>query len=86
MPFETVCKFVVEEVAALRSGQERIRLTAITDGTVPEDRAFTKYTPSGSMEFQVGNPAVLGRFKPDQKVLIRIELPDEAVLEGPAGG
>jgi hypothetical protein len=36
----------------------RYTFTPVSDSNTPENAAFTKYTPSGSLEILVDNPAV----------------------------
>jgi hypothetical protein len=35
-----------------------------------EDNTFARYTPSGSAEYQITNPALAGSFKPGQKFYV----------------
>ena len=66
------CKFSVREVTKTapfnvnEPNPERIKMMAIGSGEVPEDAAFTKYTPSGELTFSLQNPALLGHFEPGQ--------------------
>lgn len=60
---KTRCKFRVESVT-LYQGAEVIKLNAISGGLTEEDKGFSKYTPSGDLQFNVNNPEVVGHFKP----------------------
>jgi len=50
-------KFKVESVTTF-PGQAavKIRMQAICDKSTEENRGFSKYTPSGTLEFYVDNP------------------------------
>lgn len=58
------CKFQVQSVTHMAYGGRTVKLQTQYDNTVPEDRAFTKATPSGSMEITIDNPAVFDVFTP----------------------
>lgn len=76
-----VCKFVVQSVKELnwpieegKFGQE-IEMTAICDNDSsnhPENESFSKYTPSGTLKFQVSNTAVIGVFRPGDYYYINL--------------
>jgi hypothetical protein len=58
------CKFRCESIqqftADTPSQKSRlITFRAIVDGSVPEDEAFTKYTPSGCFQVTIDNPRAL---------------------------
>ena len=64
MQIESVTKF---------AGCERIKMNAVC-GSAPfgekgesEDNTFALYTPSGTIELTINNPALAGKFQPDQK-------------------
>lgn len=40
-----------------QSGQRTYKFTAVYDPDLPEDQKFNKYTPSGSLEMVIDNPA-----------------------------
>jgi hypothetical protein len=41
---------------------------------VDEDNTYSKFTPSGSLELFVSNPALAGRIKPGQKLYLDFTL------------
>lgn len=60
-PMKTRCKFVVRQAVteynnAGPTGQTRFRLEAVCDAWIPENQAFTKWTPQGVLEVTVSNP------------------------------
>jgi hypothetical protein len=65
------CKFRVSEItpsdgkAPEDSGQFRLKLYALyeSEKTIPEDEAFTKYTPSGEFSAHINNPNVVAAVK-----------------------
>lgn len=67
-----ICKFRCCSVAKTESPYEVIKLTTDYDPTLPEDQSFTKFTPSGSMEFNLQNPALDGFFVPGKKYYVEI--------------
>ena len=73
---KTRCLFSVESVAKLTpdwegDARERIVMSACHDGT-PEGQQFSKATPSGRLEFELTNPAVVGTYEPGQLYYIDI--------------
>lgn len=64
------CKFNVQSVTDFGGNQRRINLAAICDSSVPEDQAFTKYTPNGNIEISITNPAAFGVFVPGKQVYV----------------
>lgn len=65
------CKFMCGSVQKFQSN-ERVFLDAVYEAGAPEDDAFSKYTPSGSMQFIVDNPSLDGFFVPGKKYYIDI--------------
>lgn len=63
MSVTTRCKFRCESVQKIDGAEpaENITLRASYDDS-PENKVWSKYTPSGSFQMYVTNPAVLGRF------------------------
>lgn len=57
------CKFTVSDVTDYMGTQKRVRLNTSYDPTVPEDIAFTKYTPCGFIDVTLENPAVFNMMK-----------------------
>jgi len=45
---------------------ERIKMNAVGASDIPEDQHFSKFTPQGSLEIFVTNPAVVGTFEPGE--------------------
>ena len=56
-------KMVCEEVAKNINAGERVKLRAVY-GDTPENKSFSKWTPSATVEMQISNPAALGAFVP----------------------
>ena len=52
---------------------EEIKLWTEYDENDPEDTKFSAATPSGSMEFNLSNPALLDRFKQGQSYYVTLE-------------
>lgn len=48
----------VESFSAAPEGQRAYRFTAEYDASLPEDRRYARYTPSGELRIVVTNPAV----------------------------
>ena len=57
-------KFQVEFVTDYGNGNCAIHLKAICDSVTEENARFTKYTPSGTMDFTITNPLVTAQMKP----------------------
>lgn len=59
------CKFKVVGITDAGSTEalpiKRIHLTTQYDASIPEDRRFTQWTPTGDLTFVCTNPAVLDR-------------------------
>lgn len=73
MAERTRCKFVCE--SAEKVGQQttvRMRAQYESPNSVPEDQQFTKYTPWGTLEFGVENPALDGFFQPGKAYYLDI--------------
>lgn len=69
------CKFAVSSVTDHGKNQAKgVKLHTQYDQSIPEDVAFTKFTPSGEMNVQIANPAVLEFLKPGAVVYIDITL------------
>lgn len=66
------CKFNIVSVTDLGNNQRKIDMSAVCDSSIPEDRAFTKYTPSGTMSIMLTNPNVFGIFVAGTQVYIDI--------------
>ncbi len=57
------CKFKLTQITHLaNSTGKRYRFDAQYDERIPEDRMFFKYTPTGTFEMYVDNPAVEKNF------------------------
>lgn len=59
-------KMQVTKVSRTIYGGDTISLSCDYDETNPEDIAFSEATPSGSMEMQITNPKLIGKFEPGQ--------------------
>ena len=59
------CKFKVVNITDAGSTEslpiKRVHLTTQYDESIPEDRRFTQWTPTGDLTFVCTNPAVLDR-------------------------
>lgn len=60
-PMKTRCKFVVRQAVTEYNnvgptGQTRFKLEAVCDSSIPENEAFTKWTPQGVLEVTISNP------------------------------
>ncbi len=56
----------------------RVKLAPQYDQSIPEDRVFAKYTPSGSFEMLTTNPAVLEQLKPGAEFYVDLTPVGEA--------
>lgn len=56
-------KFQVTQVTSFTFGGE-VKLEPRYDETIPEDRRFSKATPSGELRMRIDNPAALEQLKP----------------------
>ena len=52
---------------------EHVKLWTEYDENDPEDTKFSVATPSGSMEFNLSNPALLGMFKQGDSYYVTLE-------------
>lgn len=57
-------KFRVESVTHHAHGARTVKLSAVTADGIPENERFHKWTPSGSIEMAVDNPAAFEQFVP----------------------
>lgn len=60
-------KLMVQSVEPAYEGAERVRMSPVCgnldkDG-LSEDNTYSKFTPSGSLELVITNPALAGKFK-----------------------
>ena len=61
-------------VNAVGPGGKTVKLNAVTDKTgIPEDEHFARYTPAGTMQMWVDNPALEGKFKVGQTFYVTLE-------------
>ena len=67
------CKFRIDAVTDYGVSRQ-IYLTAIHDasGTIPENVQFTKWTPVGTINLTITNPAVYDLFVPQTDVYVTI--------------
>lgn len=63
------CKFKVTSTRRF-DDQEEVSMQAVTTG--PGNEEWSKWTPSGSFNFVVTNPAVIGKYVTGQEVFITI--------------
>ena len=52
-------KFQCAHVKHFAGDMRIVTMNAITDSATPENRQFTKYTPSGVLEMHVDNPNIV---------------------------
>jgi len=64
-------KLVCESVTKTQ-GAEAVKLRPVT-GDSPENKTFSKYTPSGSVVLDITNPAAFGAFVPGAEYLTTFE-------------
>ena len=62
--FKTRCKFRLVAVTDFGSGYaKRYKFEAVSTSETPEDERFVKYTPWGTLEVGIDNPAVVASLK-----------------------
>jgi hypothetical protein len=55
----TRAKFRCNSVQAYASGTRTYALTAVVDDGTPENERYHRYTPAGTLQISVDNPAVV---------------------------
>lgn len=83
-----IAKFYVAAVNPGGTAEEPnadITLRAVTNDT-PENKTWSKWTPSGTLEMNVTNPDAIAQFKQGEEVFLTLESakPDEPAQEGGA--
>lgn len=73
-----LAKFRVDSVTDFGGDSKSVKLSAVTSGS-EENKAFWKWTPTGSIEMTINNPPAANAFKPGKEVLVEFQFPDEAV-------
>lgn len=69
-------KMQIESVTKVNGGNEILRMHAVAkSGTYPEDgsdedNTYAKWSPSASLEIQIANPALHGKFSPGEKYYV----------------
>ena len=53
-------------------GSENVKFSPVTAGSSKENESWSKWTPSGSLELNITNPAVHGAFVPGVEYFIDI--------------
>ena len=66
-------RMTVEDVTHPYESTEKIYFHCEYDPDSPEDRKFSRATPSGNMMLQISNPALLEQFARGQKFRIKLE-------------
>jgi hypothetical protein len=72
------CKFQVTNILPAYAGTDpdstakRVRFETRYDNTIDEDRAFTRYTPSGALDVVIDNPSVTDKLSIGLNVYIDI--------------
>ena len=72
--------FVVSTVTRDQHG-ETLKLTAIShehSARVPDGQKFTEYTPSGTLDIRIVNPALRGAFEPGECYWLDLTLIESA--------
>lgn len=67
MPARARCKFIVESMQKFAGPNAVVVLRAMYGPDIPEDEAFTKATPSGSLNVTITNPEVIRMLEPGRK-------------------
>lgn len=67
-------KMVITEVS-LFNESDKIKMIPVCAKTYPadggdEDNTFAKFSPSGSAELSIANPALVGQFRPGQRYYV----------------
>lgn len=58
------CKFRLASITNFAgTTMQKFTFHAVHDDSIPENAAFTRYTPSGQFEMNVDNPAAQEKFK-----------------------
>lgn len=60
----TRCKFQIQSVTKFSGNYEAIKASAVYSDKDPENVSFSAATPSGTLEFTVSNPDVIGKIQP----------------------
>lgn len=63
-------KFAVISVETFENGDSQVRLSPRYDESIPEDRRFSKATPSGELKMYINNPPVVEELKPGRQFYI----------------
>lgn len=85
------CKFQITNILPAYSSTDptsdakRVVFDTRYDTTVPEDRTFTKYTPSGRLDVIIDNPAVTNGIKVGDYVYLDISTAPNTSLTGTTG-
>jgi hypothetical protein len=62
------CKFKVQSIKHFSADPEKpmaeVSLVAVCDNSIPENQAFTKWTPNGILTATILNPAAVDQLKP----------------------
>lgn len=79
------CKFLVAGASLSADGlTESLCLTAVTSGS-PENESFSKYTPNGTLNLDVTNPELIGKFAPGGEFYLDLIPANEIAFNGFAG-
>lgn len=61
---KTRCKFKIESVTRHYWDAETVKASAVCSDKDPENVSFAAATPTGTLEFTVSNPEVIGKIQP----------------------
>lgn len=76
---DRVCraKFYVDSVTLLQHGNQRLKMVAMFDDGIEENKRFAAASPSGEFTMLVSNPALAGAFRPGRRFYLDFtEAPD----------
>ena len=57
-------KFKVQTVEHYEGAYRRVKLQAVSDDGIPENKRYHKYTPNGTIELSIDNPPASDVFAP----------------------
>lgn len=65
-----LAKFKVGSITDYGNNNVKVNLSPVTNRDTEENKTFSIYTPSGSLEMHITNPSALNFFKPADEYLI----------------
>lgn len=67
-----LAKFKVGSVTDFGNDNHNVKMSPVTSGS-EENKSFSMYTPSGSIEMHITNPAVIGFFKAGEEYYVEFK-------------